>query len=316
MTSRTLRVTVAICTWNRCDLLQQTLQRLSEVRVPANVRREVVVVNNNCTDRTAEVATAFRDSLALRLLFEPRPGLSNARNRALAESDGDYIAWVDDDVLVDHEWLSALADAAERHPEVSVFGGPIHPWFPIEPDPILLAAFPALARGFCGLDHGPDEMTLRDDQPIYGANMVYRRAATEGLRFDPALGPNAGVELGADDTEFLGRVRRGGGAVVWVPRMRVKHYVDPERMTLEYLTKFAFDRGRTTTRQAPAYHGPTLLGAPRWMWRATAQHYARYTVLRLTPFRRQALASLRDFQCFRGMLAESLAIARADGPDL
>ena len=98
-----MHVTVAICTWNRCDLLEQTLRRLTEVVVPPHVTRDVVVVNNNCTDRTTEVASAFQDALSLRVVFEPTPGLSNARNRALAEARGDYIAWIDDDVLVDRQ---------------------------------------------------------------------------------------------------------------------------------------------------------------------------------------------------------------------
>jgi len=310
---RKMRITIAICTWNRCGLLQQTLQRLSEIVVPPHVQRDVVVVNNNCTDRTNEVCAAFRESLGLQLLFESKPGLSNARNRALAETEGDYIAWIDDDVLVDDEWLVALADAAERLPDVQAFGGPISPWFPITPDPVLMSVFPALARGFCGLDYGAQETNLGPDQPIFGANMVYARSATEGMRFDPTLGPNAGLELGADDTEFLARVRARGGILVWVPRMQVKHYVEPTRMTLTYLRKVCFDRGRTLTRQASKtsrYDGPWLMGAPRWMWRRIVQHYALYTALRFTPYRRQALESLRDYLYIRGMLAESLEQSR------
>ena len=302
-----MRITVAICTWNRCSLLEQTLQRLTEVAVPPHVTREVVVVNNNCTDATNEVAAAFEKSLSLRVLQEPVPGLSNARNRALLETDGDYIAWVDDDVLVDRDWLSALADAAARRPDAGSFGGPIEPWFPVTPDPTLMAVFPALKKGFCGLDHGADELDLRADQSIFGANMVYSRKASEGLQFDPNLGRTATNEFGLEDTDFMARVRARGSAVVWVPRMRVKHYVDPKRMTLEYLTRFSFDRGRSLMRHSPPYDGPHLMGAPRWMWRAVAQHFASYAALRLTPFRRQALERLRDYQCTRGMLVESLA---------
>jgi glycosyltransferase involved in cell wall biosynthesis len=307
-----MHVTVAICTWNRCDLLEQTLRRLTEVVVPPHVTRDVVVVNNNCTDRTSEVALAFQHALRLRLVFESTPGLSNARNRALIEARGDYIAWIDDDVLVDRQWLVSLADAAGRRPDVHALGGPIDPWFPVDPDPVLVAAFPALAKGFCGLDYGAEEILLRANQPIFGANMVYALRPTAGMRFDPTLGPNAGAELGADDTDFCSRVRSRGGAVLWVPGLRVQHYVDPSRMTLKYLTKFSYDRGRSMTRQGPGYDGPRLMGAPRWMWRAIAQHYASYAALRFTPFRRQALERLREYQCTRGMLAESLVRARAE----
>ena len=300
-----IRITVAICTWNRCHLLHKTLARLAEVGVPGGVTRDVVVVNNNCTDETNAVVAALSARLPLRLVVEPTPGLSNARNAALRHAVGDYLAWIDDDVLVDTEWLPSLADAIRRCPDAAGFGGPIDPWFPIEPDPVLAAVFPSLRRGFCGIDYGPRPVRLTPAQPIFGANMAYALTATRGLRFDPALGRNGHHEFGGDDTEFLARVHARGGAVMWVPGMRVRHYVDPYRMTLGYLRQFSFDRGRSATRMAPAYDGPHLWGAPRWLWRATAQRYLQYATLRFTPFRRLALEGVREYEVTRGMLAES-----------
>jgi glycosyltransferase involved in cell wall biosynthesis len=80
-----MRITIAICTWNRCDLLRRTLQRLTEIAVPDSVAWDVLVVNNNSSDRTEEAIDAFRGALPLRSVFEPQPGLSHARNRALSE---------------------------------------------------------------------------------------------------------------------------------------------------------------------------------------------------------------------------------------
>jgi glycosyltransferase involved in cell wall biosynthesis len=302
-----IQLTVAICTWNRCRLLHKTLARLAYVGVPEGVAREVLVVNNNCTDDTNEIAASFSSTLPLRLVFEPTPGLSNARNTALRHAAGDYIVWIDDDVLVDEEWLPSLAEAVRRHPDAAAFGGPIDPWFPVDPDPVLLSVFPALRRGFCGLDYGPRPFALSPAQPLFGANMTYSLRATRDLAFNPALGRTGGTEFGGDDTEFLARVHAGGGAVMWVPGMRVRHYVDPARMTLSYLRQFSFDRGRSATRMAPAYDGPHLWGAPRWLWRAAAQRYLQYAALRFTPFRRLALEGLREYEVTRGMLAEWMA---------
>jgi glucosyl-dolichyl phosphate glucuronosyltransferase len=303
-------ISVAICTWNRCDILRLTLDRLAEIRVPAGLEWEVLIVDNNCTDRTTEVARAFDGRLPIRLVFEPQPGASHARNLALDEAHGEYIAWVDDDVLIAEDWLVALVDAIERRPLVDVFGGPIEPWFPTAPDPVLLTAFPALANGFCGLDYGGDEMPLREGQPLFTSNMAIARRVTAGLRFNPALGGTAGSGVCGEDVEFLNAIRARGGAVLWVPRMRVKHYVDPARTTLSYLRRFYFDRGRSFVRQRGCDDVPHLLGAPRWCWRALVQHYTRYTALRLAQRRADALASLRQFQYVRGVVAESFAQRR------
>ena len=47
--------TIAICTWNRSDLLDKTLARMRELEIPPGTTWEIVVVNNRCTDNTDEV---------------------------------------------------------------------------------------------------------------------------------------------------------------------------------------------------------------------------------------------------------------------
>jgi glucosyl-dolichyl phosphate glucuronosyltransferase len=139
-------VTVAICTWNRDHLLRQTLEEMTRLAVPAGLVWELLVVNNNCTDDTDGVIAAFAKRLPIRRLFESQPGLSHARNRAIAEAAGDYVVWTDDDVLVSPEWLAAYARAFARRPDAAVFGGPVAPWFPTTPPP--RAGWSARGRGW------------------------------------------------------------------------------------------------------------------------------------------------------------------------
>ena len=95
-----MRIDVVICTWNRCRLLAQTLGRLQDLEVPHDVDWQVIVIDNNCTDDTGATLHSFAGRLPLRAIFEPRPGQSHARNRAVAEATGDYLIWTDDDVLM------------------------------------------------------------------------------------------------------------------------------------------------------------------------------------------------------------------------
>ena len=106
-----MKLTVAICTWNRATLLRRTLDSLTAQRNLQGVAWEFLVVNNNCTDDTDAVIAAFDSRLPIRRLHEPVPGLSNARNTAIAAAAGDYIVWTDDDVVVCPEWLSAYVQA-------------------------------------------------------------------------------------------------------------------------------------------------------------------------------------------------------------
>jgi glucosyl-dolichyl phosphate glucuronosyltransferase len=99
-------VTVAICTFNRAESLRRTLALLTTMQVPPRLSLEVVVINNNSSDGTDNVINEFCCQLPLRREFEPRPGHSNARNRAVDVARGDYIIWTDDDVVVNPISLS------------------------------------------------------------------------------------------------------------------------------------------------------------------------------------------------------------------
>src|SRR5512143_830758 len=101
------RLTVAICTWNRSALLEQTLERMTRLVAPSGCTWELLVINNNSTDATESVIARFEARLPIRGVFETQPGLSNARNRAVREAGGEYVLFTDDDVLVDPDWLVA-----------------------------------------------------------------------------------------------------------------------------------------------------------------------------------------------------------------
>ena len=305
MTTAVPRVTVAICTRNRAALLNNTLRSLEAMRVPSTVIWRLIVVDNGSTDETQTVCASFAGRLPIESVVEAKSGLSNARNRALQLATGDYLVFTDDDVIVEADWLTAFVDATLAWPEAQVLGGPIIPNFPREPDPDLVAAFPKLADGFCGLDYGRPAGPLPDSMPVWGANMAYRRNAIEGLTFDPALGRTPTSQIGGEEEAFQIALRARGAVVVWCPRMRLKHYVDPSRMTLDYLVAFYMGQGEQFIRfnGVPTPSTPTLFGAPRWFLRQTIEAYGRYLVARLTSTRREALKKLRVYSEYRGMLA-------------
>ncbi|MFM8271681.1 MAG: glycosyltransferase [Gemmata sp.] len=309
-----MNVTVAICTWNRAALLDQTLRGLRALHAPAGVRWDVLVVNNNSTDETERVLDAHASALPLRRAFEPQPGLSNARNRALASTAADWVVWTDDDVLVSAGWLAAFVETARRRPDAAAVGGPIDPWFQADPDPDLAAVFEPLRTGFCGVNHGPSERDLGPSEYIYGANMAYRRGAVAGLRFDPQLGHIGANQAGGDDVVYL-NAARARGPVVWCPGMQVRHYVDPKRMTLDYLARFYRDANRTAILVAPPPDpSPRLFGVPRWVLRRYAVAVARCWALRLLGRRRARLSALRDTWAFGGRIAGYRALAGRPAP--
>lgn len=304
------RVVVAICTWNRCELLRQTLEGLKALVIPSDVTWDVLVINNNCTDATDNVVAEFTGMLPLRLVHEPVPGLSNARNRALRECRGDYIVFTDDDVQVESGWLQAFVEATRAWPGAAVFGGPVQPWFPVPPDRELFEAFPAIRNGFCGIDHrrllGPLPSPLR----LTGANMAFKVDALGDLRFDPALGVNQASLGGSEETAFITALRARGEEVVWAPDMRLRHYVDPARMQLGYLIRLARDRGRSAVREKGVPRAAKIAGAPVRFWVRLATASMKAGSAYLSGHRIRAAGHFATAEAARAKISECWAVRR------
>ncbi|MGB0049836.1 MAG: glycosyltransferase family A protein, partial [Terriglobales bacterium] len=105
-----MKITVILCSYNRCQLLAEALESVAASTLPESVEWEVLVVDNNSTDRTREVVEDFRHRYPgrFRYVFEPRPGKSFALNTGVREAHGDVLAFTDDDVTVEATWMQNL----------------------------------------------------------------------------------------------------------------------------------------------------------------------------------------------------------------
>lgn len=184
-------------------------------------------------------------------LAEPRPGLSRARNRALAwcGDDSDVLAFVDDDALVDAGWYRSLGARWEEAPAtVACIGGPIRPEWAAPPprwisDPLL----PALTV----LDLGPE---VRDVDPdvttVYGANISFRAGALRRAGgFDPAFGHDGARTRFSEEDEAERALARLGYAIRYVPDAGVRHVIPAERLTRASFLKRRYAYGRSLGRR-------------------------------------------------------------------
>lgn len=296
-----IAVTVAICTWNRAALLDRTLTRLLELRVPAGLTWEVVVVDNNSADGTAAVLARHAGRLPLVPLTESKQGHSHARNRAVAAARGALILWTDDDVLVDPEWLARMTAAAAAHPDAQFFGGPIRPWFESPPPAWLKDNLDVFGFCFALIDHGPEAHVLAPGEYAYGANVGFRKAVMDRYPFDPALGRVGSKLSSGDDTRVQDQVVAAGGHGVWVGDAAVEHFLPAARMTVAYVREILFWAGYHGFAPFAADTSPRLFGAPRWVW----QKYLAASVRRRLGGRRKDRAwvqALRDEAKFAGLV--------------
>lgn len=303
-------VTVAICTWNRAELLDRTLTRLHELVVPPGTEWELLVVNNNCTDHTDAVIAKHADALPLRRLLEPKRGLSNARNCAVENANGSLLIWTDDDVLAEPGWLTEYTRAASAFPKAGYFGGTVDPWFEISPPRWVLRHLAQLEGAFAIRRFGPEVRPLAEGELVYGANMAFRTELLRDTRFDPALGRTETGMLGGEETAVMNRLKSAGHFGVWVGPARVKHFIPRERLTADYVWRYFHGQGRTDVRKTPpAENAPRVCGAPRWMVRRYLA--ARLRSLLLAPGGGSGwLDSYTRAAQSRGMIDECRALAK------
>ncbi|TXT19555.1 MAG: putative glycosyltransferase [bacterium] len=94
----TIAYTVALCTHNHADRLERTLADLPRIRVP-DAAWEFLVIDNGSRDATPAMLAGhdWPPGWTVRVVREEKLGLSNARNRAIAEARGEYVIFMDDD---------------------------------------------------------------------------------------------------------------------------------------------------------------------------------------------------------------------------
>lgn len=274
-------ISVAICTWNRCELLGQTLEQMGKLVIPSDVEWELLVVNNNSTDATDNVITSFSGRLPIRHLCEPKPGKSHALNLAVREARGEYILWTDDDVLVDEQWIVEYCHAFGRWPEAALFGGPIVPWFAGNPPSWLEEGLPRIGAVFAVRDFGDEPVPFAYFATPYGANCAVRTDEQRRYRYDVNLGPRPNSMIRGEETALIRRMLADGVKGWWVPGARVRHYIPEERQTIRYLRAFFVGSGECLAQTSPDTQSKRLFGKPRWLWRQAVEAEVRYRLRRL-----------------------------------
>jgi glycosyltransferase involved in cell wall biosynthesis len=277
-----MQVTIAICTWNRASLLEDALSQFCNIVIPMGIEWELLVICNNCTDDTPTVLIRYASRLPLRVVNEPRQGLVHARNRALVDAKGDLLLWTDDDTLVDSKWLAAYVAAAHKWPEAGFFGGQVIPHFESQIPHWYAANKEILADAQACKDYGPDERWLTDVEHPIGPNMALRRGAFQHVRFDPSLGLNGKERaIRGEEVRYIDELRKLGVRGVWVPSARVRHVIQTDQMTLEYVWRYFEALGRWRVRNSVPDRSTRLFGAPRWLYREYWQLRAKYPLQRV-----------------------------------
>jgi GT2 family glycosyltransferase len=195
-------ISVVICTRDRAEMLRTALSSVLELDYP---RFEIVVVDNAAatTDTSDLVLREFSDE-RIRLIAEPVPGLSSARNAGLRAANGTIVAFTDDDVVVDRSWLQGIATGFAQGDDVACVSG-------LVPSGELRTAVQVFFDERVSWSKNTSTRVFRLDAPPADLPMFPFSVGEFGTGANFALRTSTALEMGGFDTAFGVGTRTGGG---------------------------------------------------------------------------------------------------------
>ena len=242
-----MRVSAVLCTWNRAALLEGALAALAAQDRPPS--HEILIVDNASRDRTSEVvSSAAARYPQIRYVYEPRQGLSHARNAALRQARGALVLFTDDDVRVASDWMARMTAAFDEWPDAACIGGPVLPEWP-QPAPAWLTKDQWAPLGV--QDHGAGPFRVDASRPVclIGANVAFRRDVLEAMDgFNPLVQRVGDAGGTTEDHELHLRLWATGHHGMYDPRVRATALVLPQRLRKAHHRAWHFGHGRHVAR--------------------------------------------------------------------
>ena len=240
-------ISVIICTYNRDKYIYNVLKSIAQGSLGAN-GYEIVLIDNNCTDRTrTEVERFCADfpDVTLNYYVETNQGLSHARNRGIRESKGDILVYVDDDATVNTEYLATYAGWFAAHPETDAAGGPIIPHYETGAEPKWMTYFiKCLLTGYINL--GEKARPFPGDKYPGGGNAAYRSSVFEkvGL-YNVNLGRNGDSLGGGEEKDIFDKMKRLGMQFVYLPDAILYHSIPDYKLEPNYFDRLTRGIGQS-----------------------------------------------------------------------
>jgi succinoglycan biosynthesis protein ExoM len=257
-----MRISIIIPTQRRPAGLEAAVRSvLAQAGAPAGEIELIVSDNDVVPSAQALVERLARGApWPVRYVHEPRPGVANVRNAALAVAGGEIIAFLDDDEEAPGHWLAALLGAMEAL-KVDVVFGPVRGRAPAS-----VKKHRAYLEDFFSRK-GPEATGVLDS--YYGCgNSLVRRAALP----DPVAPFSAERNAsGGEDDLLFGQMQAAGATFGWAAEAFVWEDPVPDRLTLAYTLRRAFAYGQGPSEHCAAATPPQRGRLAVWMLVGLAQ---------------------------------------------
>ena len=289
-----MELSIIISTYNNATSLVRTLESVAKQDYDKKAW-ECVVVNNNSTDDTAERVSAFVEAhpeLNIRVVEEPQQGLSYARNRGIAESKGQVIAFIDDDETINEGFVSAYIDLFRNH-GAFVGSGVLKVCYDSKrPKWMSHYTEKMIANPF---DLGDEIVTVTTKITPTGGNMAFNREVFNLYgNFDTNLGRKGEVLFGGEENDMFDRIRDLGERVFYTPHAIAYHHIADRKLTSEYFDELSYGVGISKRLRAEKYGTERELFADEKAKRRYTKVLALFYILTFRPQKAKWLVRMRN----------------------
>ncbi len=299
-------LSVIICTYNRDKYILPLLKSIAANTLPFS-EYELIVVDNNCTDNTRGICMQFaadNPQVNFKLVNEPEQGLSAAKNCGIRNSNGELIVYIDDDALVDSNYLQDYADWFEAHPNTMAAGGPILPLYEEGYEPAWMSPYTrALLTAW--MDYGKKVRKYPKGRYPGGGNAAYRKHVFDRVgMFNTCLGRKGGNLMGSEEKDIFDKMARLGMEVLYLPTPVLHHSIPAAKLGPDYFNRLTVQMGKSERERTKA------LGTGKYLkrlfqetvkWGGTLVLLAGYTIslhpakgIKLVKFRKNVTRGLLD----------------------
>lgn len=231
-------VTIAICTYNRCQSLKRAMQSVLKASYP---KITLLIVDNNSSDQTSQIVQELQQAYLTKKIeyyFEPQQGVAAARNRALKECRTEYLGFIDDDEEIIENWVESMLTAFELDSKVGVVTGPGVPIYEVEPPTWM-----SVGVHDSYLLYPEKTYILPLNTGIGTGNVLMRAECFANIYFREDLGRQGACLLGAEDTDFFRRVLAQGYLPAYAHRAIMYHHINKEKLTFSWFARRYFYEG-------------------------------------------------------------------------
>ena len=275
-------ISIIICTYNREKYIGPLLESIAKNDYPKS-EYEILLVDNNCTDNTHSICNMFAQQHAdvkFRYVVEPEQGLSAARNKGIKEAKGDIIIYVDDDALVDTNYISSFADHFANNPTTMAAGGPIEPLYETEEPKWMSPYTKALLTAW--MNYGNVVCNYPKGRYPGGGNAAYRKVVFDkvGL-FNTELGRKGTALLASEEKDIFDKMHALGMQVKYLPTPILHHIIPQTKLEKPYfdrLTRQIGDSERMRTQAISTKKYISRLGSELVKWCGTLVLLCLYTL--------------------------------------